>query len=164
MRAAWLCSETLMGSDIVLSDALPANTPDIISRYRFDGRTDKNPYIALAIVIPAPISQPIYGELVCEVKVFSNLKGGYHFRGTFDIKRMTDREVRRKAGVLAGALAERICLITRENRNPVDDANGAMDAWGQALSRFEARQYTPTPRDATLDYIIKALEESERQR
>lgn len=136
-------------------------TPDIISRHRFDGVARNTDKVLVAIVIPAPISVPIYGSLVCEVKVFSKVKRGYHFRALFPLNGLSQRQARQKAGICAGAMTEQLMAQDKSNLSAVDFANEGMHAWDNALARFEAKQATPLPRDKTLDAILAALEHME---
>lgn len=142
---------------------IPPNTPDIITKFRFDGHARNTDKVKTAIIVPAPISQRIYGELACEVKVFSVVRRGYHFRGLFPLPGLSQRNARQKAGIVAGAMAERLMEITKESVNAVDYANEAMNAFDDAVVRFEAKQFTPVPRDATMDYIMEALRLLEAQ-
>jgi len=136
-------------------------TPDIISRIRFDGVARNTDKVKVSIVIPANVSQRIYGRIVCEVKVFSKMiaKTGYHYRGLFPLDQLSQRQARQKAGIVAGAMTENLNHIYKDGVSEIEYANEAMSAFDNALARFEAKQMSPLPRDRTLDSIITALQE-----
>jgi hypothetical protein len=85
------------------------------------------------------------------------MRQGFHFRGIFDLRGMSQRPAMQKCGVLAGALTEMVCETYLDRVSAVEYANEAMRAFENALTRFEAKQYAPLPRDKTLDYILQAL-------
>lgn len=134
-------------------------TPDIISRMRFEGHARNTDKVKVAIVVPANLSQCVYGRIVCEVKVFSKMKAGYHYRGLFPLDQLTQRQARQKAGITAGAMTESLISIYKDNVSEIEYANEAMAAWDNALARFEAKQMSPLPKDMTLIRIIHALQQ-----
>ncbi len=135
----------------------PEGVPDIISLVRFEGVARNTQFVKVAIVIPAPISQLIYGELVCEVKCFSRVKIGYHYRGIFPLHGMNQEQATQRAGVLAGAMAENLVDVYKDRISPREYAIEGGHAFIDALTRFEARQHAPLPRDKTLEYILDAM-------
>lgn len=142
-------------------DILEGQVPDIQSRVRFEGEARNTDKVKVAIVVPSALTAPIYGSLVCEVKVFSLVARGYHFRGLFNLRGMNQRQSRQKAGILAGAMTENmlgIPKVAHDKSDPVFNANEAMRAWDNALARFEAKQHTPLPRDTSMDALLRAIE------
>lgn len=132
-------------------------TPDIQSRVRFDGVARNTDKVKVAIVIPSVASIPVYGELVCEVKVFSKVKPGYHFRGIFPLSGMSARNARQYAGIVGGAMTERLMAVDKSVVSEIDYANEAMNAFDNALARYEAQQATPLKGDDTLDKLKDAI-------
>lgn len=131
--------------------------PDIVSRVRFEGQAPNTPRVKAAIIIPADISIPIYGDLVAEVKCFSIEKPGFHYRGLFSLRGLTQRQAGVKAGVVAGTMAEQLIEVYKDRISTVEFANEGREAFHDAVRRFEAKQAAPVPRDRTLDYILEAL-------
>ncbi len=139
-------------------DMVPAaGQPDIISKIRFEGHAPNAWYVKTAIVIPADVSVPIYGKIVCEVKVFSRTKRGHLFRGLFDLSALNEEQAAQKAGVTGGALSERLEATLPSGTSPDEAAKEAYKAFKDALKRYRMKIPTPQPKDASLAYILEAL-------
>jgi hypothetical protein len=132
-------------------------TPDIISQVRYDGVAPNVRFVKVAIVIPAEISRPVYGDIVVEVKCFSRVRFGYHFRGLQDIRAKNTAQAAQLAGVIAGAMAENLCAQYGDQIDPAEYAKEAMAAFHDALKRFNDQQPTPVPPDQTLIAIVQGL-------
>ncbi len=101
---------------------------EIVSDLRFEAVSDNNPNVKAAIVVPTRLSQLTYGPLVAEVKCFSRLKPGFHYRGLFPLGQMTEGQAITKAGVLAGALAENLCDVYKDKLNTTEWARDGVSA------------------------------------
>ncbi len=134
-----------------------AGLSEIVSDLRFEAVSFHNSNVKAAIVVPTRLSQLTYGPLVAEIKCFSRLKPGFHYRGLFPLGQMSEGQARTKAGVLAGALAENLCAVYKDKLNCSEWARDGLSAFDQALRKLHARQPTPPKPDASIAMLVEAL-------